>query len=189
MTTPLTERPDLAGHELLQRLAGRIPDQALSDARRALADGRPDRVATLVAEAISGDQVPLTEQELAAVRELAGDPETLAGTRSFAVLPALPFAFSQVDQSGEARRDELDEAAVAAVQAHAVGLADLWRSWRYRLPDDFDDPTEPAAGTEPAAATEPAAGTALPAATEPAAAGAGTGAQAGATPGYRVYIA
>ncbi len=38
----------------------------------------------------------------------------LAGARPAVELPALPFAFTQIGQDGEVRRDDVDEAVVAA---------------------------------------------------------------------------
>jgi len=137
MTTP--EPAVLAGHELLLRLAGRIPDQVLADARRRLAAGEISAAVTLVADLLGEYPVPLTAGELTAIRDLAGAPGALPGARPVAAPPALPFEFSRADRYGEVRRDELDEAVAAAAEAHSTGLVGLWRSWRYPL---LEDPAE-----------------------------------------------
>jgi hypothetical protein len=153
MTTPspdepgAPDEPGLTGHELLLRLAGRIPDDELSDGRRLLAGGDVRGAMTGVARWLAGEPVPLLAAELAAIRALAGDPGALPGYQPDPVLPALPFAFSELDRRGEIGRDVMDDA-VAAVAAE-YGVAGLWRSWRYRL----DDPA--AAGGSPTVTVDP----------------------------------
>jgi hypothetical protein len=153
----------MTAHELLLRLAGRIPDQTLAQARRMLADGAVTSAITLVASQVTQAPVPLTADELAAIRNLAGDPDALPGVQPADELPALRFGFSELDEEGEVQHDDLDEALVAAAEAHSAGLAAVWRSWRYRLPDSLNvtrsaaaDPAaaDPAAA-DPAAAADP----------------------------------
>jgi hypothetical protein len=133
----------MTGHELLLRLAGRIPDQALAQARRMLADGAVSSAVTLVATQLAQalltqTPIPLTADELAAIRNLARDAGALPGVQPVADLPALPFDFGELDDDGAMRRDELDEALVAAAEAHSAGLAGVWRSWRYVRLDSPD---------------------------------------------------
>jgi hypothetical protein len=133
MTTPSPGGPGLTGHELLLRLAGRIPDGPLADARRLLAEGDVQGAMAGPMRWLAGESVPLLADELAAIRALAGDPAALPGVRPVRVLPQLPFAFSALDQLGEVEQDAMDDAVAAAAQGH--GVAGLWRSWRYRLDD------------------------------------------------------
>jgi len=112
----------MTGHELLLRLAGRIPDPALAQARRMLADGAASSAITLVAGLLAEAPIPLTADELAAIRGLARDASALPGVRPVAEPPALSFSFSDVDQRGEAGRDEIDAALVAAAEARSEGL-------------------------------------------------------------------
>jgi hypothetical protein len=139
MTTPRPEWPNLTGHELLLRLAGRIPDRALADARRMLADGETAPAIALVADVVAEYEIPLTASELLAIRELTGDAGALSQARPVADPPALSVAFTEIDEYGEVRRDELDEAMVAAAESHGTGLTGLWRSWRYPFIDGLDD--------------------------------------------------
>jgi hypothetical protein len=142
MTTPAADRPGLTGHELLLRLAGRLPDDLLAGARRLLAEGDVRAAMTGLTRWLTAEPVPLLAAELAAIRELGADPGVLPGVRAASDLPELPFAFNVVGPFGEVERDAMDDA-VAAV-AEGLGAAGLWRTWRYRL----DDP-----GAEPGAAT------------------------------------
>jgi hypothetical protein len=126
----------MTAHELLLRLAGRIPDQTLAQARRMLAVGAVTSAIALVASQVTQAPVPLTADELAAIRNLAGDPDALPGVQPAGALPALRFGFSELDEEGEVELDDLDETLVAAAEAHSAGLAGVWRSWRYILLDD-----------------------------------------------------
>jgi hypothetical protein len=133
MTTPSPGRPDLTGHELLLRLAGRIPDRPLADARRLLADGDRRKAMSGLVRWLAGEPVPLLAAELAAIRVLAADLGALPAVRPMTVLPELPFAFRAADPYGEVERDAMDHAVSAVAEGH--GTAGLWRSWRYRLDD------------------------------------------------------
>lgn len=133
MTTPAPGRPGLTGHDLLLRLAGRIPDGSLADARRLLAEGDVCGAMAGPVRWIAGDSIPLLADELAAIRVLAGDPAALPGLQPVRVLPELPFAFNMVDPFGEVGRDAIDDAVAAVAEGH--GAAGLWRTWRYRLDD------------------------------------------------------
>ena len=139
MTTRSPGRPASTGHELLLRLAGRIPDSPLAGARRLLAEGDVPGAMAGPMRWLAGDSIPLLADELAAIRVLAGDPAALSGVQPVRVLPELPFAFSPLDQLGRVERDAMDDAVAATAQGH--GIAGLWRSWRYRL----DDPDAAAA--------------------------------------------
>lgn len=140
----------MTGHELLLRLAGRIPDEGLTAARRLLADGDVREAVATAARWLAGEPAPLLTGELSAIRVLAANPAALPDVQPVAAFPELPFAFSELDRYGEVERDELDDA-VAAV-AEGYGAAGLWRSWRYPLDDphavsatvtvDPDDPDQ-----------------------------------------------
>jgi hypothetical protein len=133
MTTPSPGGPGPTGHELLLRLAGRIPDGPLAGARRLLAEGDVRAAMAGPMRWLAGDSIPLLADELAAIRVLADDPRALPGIQPVQVLPELPFAFSVLDQFGEVEQDAVDDAVAAVAQGH--GAAGLWRSWRYRLDD------------------------------------------------------
>lgn len=139
MTTPSPEQAGITGHELLLRLAGRIPDQALAQARRMLADGAVASAIALVATQLGDDPAELTAAEIAAIRTLARDPGALPSAEPAAEPPDLPFGFSELDEMGEVDRDELDEALVAAAQTYSQGVTGIWRTWRYLRPDFAED--------------------------------------------------
>jgi hypothetical protein len=145
MTNSAPEPTVMTGHQLLLRLAGRVPDQALARARRTLADGGVSRAMAQLTNTFAQTPFPLTAQELVAIRSLAGECEALSGVHPAEELPALPFDFVDLDEYGGAGRDELDEALVAAVEAHSPEITGVWRSWRYsrlhnRRPTYYDPP-------------------------------------------------
>jgi hypothetical protein len=127
----------MTGHDLLLRLAGRIPDDPLVSARRRLADGDSSAAVNGLTRWLTEEPVPLLAEELAGIRTLAADPGALPGVRPVAVLPGLPFAFSAFDPFGAVQFDAMDDA-VAAV-AEGYGAGGLWRAWRYRLDDPGAD--------------------------------------------------
>jgi hypothetical protein len=135
----------MTGHELLLRLAGRIPDRALAQARQTLADGAVSRAIAQLAATFAQTPFPVTADELAAIRSLAGEPEALPGVHPAEELPPLPFDFVELDEYGGTERDELDEALVAAARAHRPEITCVWRAWRYsrlhhRRPTYYDPP-------------------------------------------------
>jgi hypothetical protein len=133
MMTPSPSTLGMTGHELLLRLAGRIPDDQLTGARRRLAEGDVRQAIGGLARWLTAEPVALLAPELAAIRQLSADPRALLGGRAAGDLPELPFAFSWVDPFGEVGRDEMDDAMTAVAEAH--GAVGLWRTWRYRLDD------------------------------------------------------
>jgi hypothetical protein len=133
--TARSRRTDMTGHELLLRLAGRLSDRTLAQARQVLAAGSPGSAIDLVAGLLAVVRAPLTADELTAIRDLTGDAGALPGVRPVAEVPELRFAFSYLDGDGEVERDDLDEAVVAAAEAHSEGLVGVWRAWRYLLPE------------------------------------------------------
>lgn len=141
--TAHSRRTDMTGHELLLRLAGRLPDRALAQARQVLAAGSPSSAIELVAGLLAVVRAPLTAGELTAIRDLTGDAGALPGVRPVAEAPELQYGFSYLDGDGEVERDDLDEAVVAAATAHSEGLTGIWRAWRYLMPEEPDLPEEP----------------------------------------------
>jgi hypothetical protein len=63
VTAPATASADAAGHDLLLRLAGRLPDRLLWRLREWLADGADDVVAALLPRALLRHRVGLTDVE------------------------------------------------------------------------------------------------------------------------------
>ena len=154
MTKSPSEPAAMTGHELLLRLAGRIPDRALARARRTLAEGAVSAAIAQLTTTFAQTPFPLTADELAAIRRLA-ECEALPGVHPVEELPALQFDFVDLDEYGEAVCDDLDEALVAAVEGHSSEIAGVWRAWRYSRLDHGWAPG--AASGAPGAAGEPGA--------------------------------
>jgi hypothetical protein len=124
--------PAMTAHELLLRLAGRLPDHLVIDARRLAGDDIRAAMSQLI-RWLAAEPVPLLAAELAAIRALSGYPAALSGTRPVKVLPEPPFVFDEADPSGDIGRDRMDDAVAAVAEGYGVGA--VWRSWRYRLDD------------------------------------------------------
>jgi hypothetical protein len=190
----------MTGHELLLRLAGRIPDRALARARRALAGGAVRPAIAELAATLAQAPVPLTADELAAIRSLAGEREALAGVHPADELPALRFDFVDLDEYGGVGRDELDEALVAAAEAHSTEITGVWRAWRYSRVDHQGAPGAAAAWPPDAETSQEAVASRKSLADEDCAATGGPGAAgeprailpvshpAYSGPPYRVYV-
>lgn len=127
----------MRGHDLLLRMAGRVPDGALMRARRTLATGRETDAIAAIAHLVRASPILLTEWEIAVIRDFVGN-DTLSGVAVADEPLPLSFGFSAFDMNGEIGRDEIDEALVAAADANAAGLAGIWRTWRYFVRDDAD---------------------------------------------------
>lgn len=126
-------------HEMLLRLAGKLPDDLLARSREWLAAGQQGNVGRAVAHAVLAQSIPLPQADLAILRALvvaAGtDPAVVASVEIGDFDPAPPYAFTAgrpdtddlVDDSVPS--DAVDQAAVEAVsdEARAHGL---WRVWR-----------------------------------------------------------
>ena len=135
MTT--TAGRETAGlHGLLLRLAGRLPDELLTESRRWLAAGETDDVRRAVTSSLLTGRIPVT----------AADAELLGGELAVGGPPPLAYAFSPVGPGvptgdlpysldltgpwqGPGGLDDIDRAAIAA--AELQGVWGVWRSWRY----------------------------------------------------------
>jgi hypothetical protein len=127
-------------HGVLLRLAGKVPDGLLAQARAWLAEGRAGDVARAVTFAVLAQDIPLTEADVAvldqALTGAGADPSGLAQVRLAEFDPAPPYEFGPSAPGVEppappdgAPLDEVDRAAVAAV-SEETGLHGLWRAWR-----------------------------------------------------------
>ncbi len=139
MSTGQREQSDVAVHTFLQLLAGWVPDQALAEARRTLADGKPAAAAAAAAAMVREHDVPLLAQDIDAAGSLAGEPGALDGVQPVPRYPRLPFWFSAFGPDERLKPDDLDRAMMDAAQAREAQIAGLWRSWRFP-PDGFDEP-------------------------------------------------
>ncbi|MEU6206773.1 hypothetical protein ABZ814_24675 [Micromonospora musae] len=146
-----------AFHQLLLRMAGRLPDELIAEARRWLVAGELVEIAQAVVFAALAARVAVTEAEAALLAEAlaaAGedvealadlerseaDPQPLYGVAPVSpeVLAehgdAVPYAVDLTQPyDGPGRADEVDAAAVAAMPsltADASARA-LWRTWRF----------------------------------------------------------
>ncbi|MFI6763599.1 hypothetical protein ACIBF5_31195 [Micromonospora sp. NPDC050417] len=152
-----------AVHQLLLRMAGRLPDELIVEARHWLVEGEFVGIAQAVVFAALAARIAVTEAEAALLSDVlraAGedvealadlersdaDPQPLYGVAPVSpeVLeehgPAVPYSLDlTVPYDGPGGPDEIDAAAVAAMAALAARapVRALWRVWRF-----------PAMGTE-----------------------------------------
>jgi hypothetical protein len=135
-----TERRN-AFHGLLLRLAGKAPDDLISQARAWLAEGREADVARAVTFAVLAQNIPLVEVDIAlladALDAVNADSSALTEAELAQFDPAPPYGFgaTRPDTPAPARPDDaplddVDEQAVAAV-AGETGARGMWRAWRY----------------------------------------------------------
>ena len=130
-------------HNLLLRLAGKVPDGLLAQSRAWLAEDQVELVARAVAFAAVAQSVPLLGDDVVLLGELLGDygadPSILSEVETAQYDPAPLFGFRARRSSVDAERrpvaaplDEVDVAALAGV-GEEPGLHGLWRAWRYPL--------------------------------------------------------
>jgi len=128
-------------HCLLLRLAGRVSDGLVAQARGWLAEDRIDKAVRAVAFAATAQRVPLLPDDVALLRELledhGADSSALSGAEiaEFDSVPPFGFGAGPPDAPTPARPndaplDDVDTTAVAAV-AEEPGLRGLWRAWRF----------------------------------------------------------
>lgn len=118
-----------ACHWTLLRLAGRLPDATLAEARRLLADGRYAATARLLTGELTERGVRLHPDDLRCLRELCdgadltalGPPRPGDPMPRYRFFPGPPFPGTPADR--------VDRAAIAAMRGEP-GARGLWRSWR-----------------------------------------------------------
>jgi hypothetical protein len=131
-----------ACHEMLLRLAGRVPDALMTQCRAWLAHGELSAVAHSLASVIISQYVVLAEPDMALLQALLSeaniDPSGLAQLTlgDFDPFPAYTFAAEaqlELQPGGAAhapRGKTVDQAAVEAVTAEP-GATGVWRAWRF----------------------------------------------------------
>ncbi|MGW0434749.1 hypothetical protein ACWDV4_19710 [Micromonospora sp. NPDC003197] len=191
-----TTKPDrlIGCHTMLLRLAGRVPDELLTQTRDWLADGALAQLARAVTFAVTRQHLDLHVDDYALLGELLADAGVdttqLAGVNQVENDGLTPYVFQavspevaeQIHQRGGAvptsldltvdpagRLDSPDQAAVATVADHP-GVRGLWRAWR--LPVD-GSPWPPPRRVYVAEVTDPADCAGLTAILQHALAGAG----------------
>ena len=143
MTDSLTRPAEF--HRLLSGLTTRLPDETLSDARRWLAAGDLEDLAVGLTFAAINEGITLRADEIALLTAALPDGGAAGGLPAGTPAPAAwpvtavppgsggrhPYLDATGDYDGPGRRDEVDEAVVAAAPDGAVAI---WRGWRG--PDD-----------------------------------------------------
>jgi hypothetical protein len=125
-----SERREAACHQLLLTLAGRLPDHELRAARRALADGEIRAAAVGALDALAALGALLTAEELAAARELAGDP--VSGQRvGTGTPPTPPYRFLAPDSVPDPVRTAADDAVRLLAEASADQVREVDCSVRH----------------------------------------------------------
>ncbi|HVQ89588.1 MAG TPA: hypothetical protein VMU51_01010 [Mycobacteriales bacterium] len=143
MTAPEDHRTErrAAFHALLLRLAGKAPDDLITQSRGWVAEGREGEAARAVTFAVLAQGIPLVDVDIALLGELleadGADSSALTQVQLAQFDPAPPFGFGPTPPDVEpparpddAPTDEIDRAAVAAI-AEETGVHGLWRAWRY----------------------------------------------------------
>lgn len=130
----------LACHEMLLRLAGKAPDELVTQAREWLAEGRMGEIARAVAFTAVAQRISMLEDDVMLLDALLSDDNADATGLSqieiaeYEFMP--PFGFT-VTQSGEeapgsepgAETDAFAQAVMEAIGAE-TGAHGLWRVWR-----------------------------------------------------------
>jgi hypothetical protein len=162
-------------HELLLRLAGRVPDEVLTTSRQALGGGELGRLARLVTGAVLEYDIVLDRDDERLVRRLliahGADPAVLSDVDLLAATSArYSFAPSSPAPADRARdRAAVSaagpavaaaDAAVAAVGAVAGALG-MWRAWRSGAAGQPETAPCPVYLVEVAADADPVAATVL----------------------------
>ncbi|GJF33015.1 hypothetical protein KNE206_57150 [Kitasatospora sp. NE20-6] len=133
------ELRDLTCHRLLLSLAGRLPDDLLRTARRALADGEIRTAVSVTLEAIADRGLAVTQDELDRARQLTEDSEGFerlnvdVGFLTVDQVPEPAYEFASYGPAGTTSADAVDEAVVLAAEASAERIAAVWRCWRRSL--------------------------------------------------------
>jgi hypothetical protein len=128
-------------HRLLLRLAGKMPDGLVAQAREWLAAGRLDDAARAVAFAALAQRVPLMEEDVALLAGLleAGGVGAAALAKveiaEYDEPPWFGFGAGRPGATPPARAsdvplDDIDMVALAAV-TEAPGVRGMWRAWRH----------------------------------------------------------
>jgi len=130
-----------AFHSLLLRLAGKVPDDLITQARGWLAEGRDGEAARAVTFAVLAQNIPLVDIDIALLGELleadGADSSALTQVQLAQFDPAPPFGFGVTPpdtppppRPDDAPLDEVDRQVVAAV-SEETGVHGVWRAWRY----------------------------------------------------------
>ncbi|PYC66798.1 hypothetical protein C7C45_23120 [Micromonospora arborensis] len=159
MSQTTESRTDQTGafHQLLLRMAGRLPDELIVETRRWLAEGEFVEIAQAVAFAALAGRIAVTEADAAlltdVLRAAGEDVEALAALEHsdaasqplYGAAPVSPEVLEQygsavpysidltVPYTGPGGMDEVDAAAVAAMASLATDapVRALWRVWRF----------------------------------------------------------
>jgi len=134
------ERGD-AFHNLLLRLAGKVPDDLLVKARSWLAEGEEGEAARAVTFVVTTQHIPLVEADVALLDEVlraeGHDASALSQVQIAEYDPTPPFQFGPTAPGVEppvrpddAPLDEIDQQAIDAV-SEEEDVHGMWRAWRY----------------------------------------------------------
>jgi hypothetical protein len=143
VTAPVDARSEsrAAFGGLLLRLAGKAPDDLITQARGWLAEGREGEAARAVTFAVLAQGIPLVDIDIALLGEVldadGADSSALTQVPLAQFDPVPPYGFGPTPpdtqpppRPDDAPLDDLDRVAVAAVSEEA-GVSGLWRAGRY----------------------------------------------------------
>lgn len=163
MSQTIESRPDqsAAFHQLLLRMAGRLPDELIVETRRWLAEGELVEISQAVVFAALAGRIAVTGAEATLLADVLGaageDVEALAALERsdadpqprYGVAPVSPEVLTEhgpdvpysidltVPYPGPGGPDGVDAAAAAAAASIAAGypVRALWRFWRFPAGD------------------------------------------------------
>jgi len=135
------EDRSIALHDLLLRLAGKVSDDLIVQARAWVAEGEEAQAARALTFAVQTQNIALIDDDIALLGEVltdeGADTSMLAQVQVAQYDPTPPFRFAAtppgVDppvRQDDAPLDEIDQEAVAAAAEEETFIG-MWRAWRY----------------------------------------------------------
>lgn len=144
----MAEAAESACHELLLRLAGRLPDRQLWRFRDWLAAGALPELSHVLPLTLLRERIGLVDQEFrlidSALPAQGADLGLLASIREIDEIPEVDYAFAEHDAAAPGRNSMGDQLAVllAALLLGRPGVGEVRSSWRRRRQRPGPGPVE-----------------------------------------------
>jgi hypothetical protein len=130
-----TDRAAAGYHEMLLRLAGRLPDDLMTRCRGQLAQGALGELARAVVLGVQSSDVPLAGADVEVLTEVlagtGGDPAALGEVK---IDNSDPMAWRFTDNLPGTPAEELDQAMSDALTGEETAIG-CWRAWRVSSDD------------------------------------------------------
>jgi hypothetical protein len=125
-----TDRAGADCHDMLLRLAGRLPDDLITRCRGQLAEGALGELARAVASCVQSSDVPLAGADVEVLTALlagtGGDPSALSEVK---IDDSDPMTWRFTDNLPGTSAEELDQAMSDALAEEEAAIG-CWRAWR-----------------------------------------------------------